>query len=214
MPIDAGTREIEFFFSRQRLCLSVDHAHRRAGGGGRRPGQLAPVQRAGADDRAEQHDSRTEAEDGLYVARRRTPRGAAFPSSARRSGRPIRTSLPTASAPSPWWKAGARPIARRSVEAWFGEERPLGDPEALGATLAELDRPASETIARASTLEIRARYDAETDAARRLGAFGSPTFAVGGEIFWGDDRLEEAIDWAAGQHPAQRSIGFERRKPG
>ena len=30
---------------------------------------------------------------------------------------------------------------------------------------------------------------------RRLGVFGSPTFVVDGEVFWGDDRLEDAIDW-------------------
>ncbi|HUD89935.1 MAG TPA: DsbA family protein, partial [Xanthobacteraceae bacterium] len=36
---------------------------------------------------------------------------------------------------------------------------------------------------------------AVTDAARQLGIFGSPTFAVGREIFWGDDRLEDAISW-------------------
>jgi 2-hydroxychromene-2-carboxylate isomerase len=35
----------------------------------------------------------------------------------------------------------------------------------------------------------------ETDVARELGIFGSPTFAVGRELFWGDDRLENAIDW-------------------
>ena len=28
-----------------------------------------------------------------------------------------------------------------------------------------------------------------------LGIFGSPTFAVGGELFWGDDRLDDAICW-------------------
>jgi 2-hydroxychromene-2-carboxylate isomerase len=36
-----------------------------------------------------------------------------------------------------------------------------------------------------------------TDAARKLGIFGAPTFAVGAEIFWSDDRLEEAIAFAA-----------------
>ncbi|MDP1532812.1 MAG: 2-hydroxychromene-2-carboxylate isomerase, partial [Rubrivivax sp.] len=30
-----------------------------------------------------------------------------------------------------------------------------------------------------------------------LGVFGSPTFVVAGEIFWGDDRLEDAIRWAS-----------------
>ena len=37
---------------------------------------------------------------------------------------------------------------------------------------------------------------AETDVARKLAIFGSPTFVVGDEIFWGDDRLEDAVSWA------------------
>jgi len=36
---------------------------------------------------------------------------------------------------------------------------------------------------------------AETGIARELGIFGSPTFVVGRELFWGDDRLEDAISW-------------------
>ena len=36
-----------------------------------------------------------------------------------------------------------------------------------------------------------------TDAARKLGIFGAPTFAIGPEIFWGDDRLEDALAFAA-----------------
>src|SRR6478736_1366825 len=31
--------------------------------------------------------------------------------------------------------------------------------------------------------------------AKVLGIFGSPTFAVGGELFWGDDRLDDAVKW-------------------
>jgi 2-hydroxychromene-2-carboxylate isomerase len=34
-----------------------------------------------------------------------------------------------------------------------------------------------------------------TDEARKLGIFGAPTFVVGKELFWGDDRLEDAIAW-------------------
>uniref|UniRef100_UPI00191E74E8 DsbA family protein n=1 Tax=Microvirga soli TaxID=1854496 RepID=UPI00191E74E8 len=63
---------------------------------------------------------------------------------------------------------------------------------------------AQSIIDLANSPEIRERYDQETDAARQLGIFGSPTFAVGQEIFWGDDRLEEALAWAAGKHPALR----------
>jgi 2-hydroxychromene-2-carboxylate isomerase len=36
---------------------------------------------------------------------------------------------------------------------------------------------------------------AETDAARELGIFGSPTFTIDRELFWGDDRLDDAIAW-------------------
>ncbi|MBV8456239.1 MAG: DsbA family protein [Acetobacteraceae bacterium] len=40
-----------------------------------------------------------------------------------------------------------------------------------------------------------------TDEARALGIFGVPTFVVGKELFWGDDRLEDAIEWLD-EHPA------------
>lgn len=90
-----------------------------------------------------------------------------------------------------------------SFRSWYLDGQPLGDPAALAAILKRLRRDPEEVIARANSDAIRQRYDAETDVARRLGAFGSPTFAVGEEIFWGDDRLEEAIDWAAGRHPLQ-----------
>ena len=94
--------------------------------------------------------------------------------------------------------------SKASFRAWYLEGRPLGDPAALAAILAGLDQDPDAVIARANGEPVRRRYAEETDAARRLGAFGSPTFAVGREIFWGDDRLEEAITWAAGRHPAQR----------
>jgi len=50
-------------------------------------------------------------------------------------------------------------------------------------------------VARADSQEIRDKYDAETDVARSMGIFGSPTFVIGDEIFWGDDRLEDALEW-------------------
>ena len=28
------------------------------------------------------------------------------------------------------------------------------------------------------------------------GIFGAPSFVVGGEVFWGNDRLDEAVEWA------------------
>jgi 2-hydroxychromene-2-carboxylate isomerase len=44
--------------------------------------------------------------------------------------------------------------------------------------------------------EIERVLLAETDAARAVGVFGSPTFVVGDQLFWGDDRLDDAVSWS------------------
>jgi 2-hydroxychromene-2-carboxylate isomerase len=36
----------------------------------------------------------------------------------------------------------------------------------------------------------------QTSRAREIGIFGAPSFVVGGELFWGNDRLEDAFNWA------------------
>ena len=79
---------------------------------------------------------------------------------------------------------------------WFLEARTPGDPQSLRALLTQLGKDPDAVIAKANSQEIRDRYAAETDAARSLGIFGSPTFASGAEIFWGDDRLEDALEWS------------------
>ena len=43
--------------------------------------------------------------------------------------------------------------------------------------------------------EISTTYRVATEEARTLGIFGSPTFVVGHELFWGNDRLDDAITW-------------------
>jgi 2-hydroxychromene-2-carboxylate isomerase len=42
---------------------------------------------------------------------------------------------------------------------------------------------------------IGGAYTAATDQARRLGIFAAPNFVARGEVFWGDDRLEDAVTW-------------------
>lgn len=82
--------------------------------------------------------------------------------------------------------------AKAAYRAWFADHVAPGEPLAL---LRELGKDAGKVLARADSEETRRRLDAETDAARALGIFGAPTFAVGAEIFWGDDRMDEAIEW-------------------
>ena len=48
-----------------------------------------------------------------------------------------------------------------------------------------------------ATSQEREKQDfAHTDRARSHKIFGSPSFVVGNEIFWGDDRMEDAINWS------------------
>lgn len=67
----------------------------------------------------------------------------------------------------------------------------------LGSTYTYLSVTRAQALA--SGDETRAHYDAATARARELGIFGSPTFVVGTELFWGDDRLEDAIAWSQTQ---------------
>jgi len=87
-------------------------------------------------------------------------------------------------------------FTRAAYNAWFIDNKMPGDLESTRNLLSDLDKNPDATIDRANSGEIRDAYPKATDAARRLGIFGSPTFTCGSEIFWGDDRFEDAVDWA------------------
>ena len=55
---------------------------------------------------------------------------------------------------------------------------------------------ADALIARAKSEAAKEALRRQVDRARNLGLFGAPTFFVDGEMFWGNDRLEDALDWA------------------
>jgi 2-hydroxychromene-2-carboxylate isomerase len=78
---------------------------------------------------------------------------------------------------------------------WFNNgQDPTVDPS-LSEVLREIGQNPEVIVPRAASAEIKAELASETNAARALGIFGSPTFTVGSEIFWGDDRFEDAIQW-------------------
>ncbi|HVL76510.1 MAG TPA: 2-hydroxychromene-2-carboxylate isomerase [Noviherbaspirillum sp.] len=54
-------------------------------------------------------------------------------------------------------------------------------------------------LAAATGEENKLRLRRQTEEARRRGIFGAPTFFAGDEMFWGNDRLEDALEWAAGR---------------
>ena len=83
--------------------------------------------------------------------------------------------------------------AKETYRDWFLENKTPGDIPNTRALLSRLGKDADKIIARADSAEIKERLEAETAYVKELGVFGSPTFACGNEIFWGDDRLEEAV---------------------
>lgn len=94
---------------------------------------------------------------------------------------------------------GRSPDFCRSVfRAEFEEGSDISDPETLTAIAAALGLP-GDTAARAVAPENKQRLRERTENAVALGFYGAPTFLVGEELFWGDDRLEDALDWAAGK---------------
>lgn len=70
------------------------------------------------------------------------------------------------------------------------EERDVADRETLAVVAAEQGLDGGALLAAAESDAIVARYQAETDAAIARGVFGAPTYALGEELFWGQDRLE------------------------
>jgi 2-hydroxychromene-2-carboxylate isomerase len=90
------------------------------------------------------------------------------------------------------WVAG---YARATYRRWFEDGlEPGGEPN-LSESLREIGQDPARVAALAGGDEIGRAYDAATAEARALNLFGSPSFVVGGEIFWGDDRLDDAIAW-------------------
>jgi 2-hydroxychromene-2-carboxylate isomerase len=87
-------------------------------------------------------------------------------------------------------------FVRASYRQWFQHGHPPGEEPSLGASLKAAGQDPQEALRMANDPATDRALAAETDEARRLGIFGSPTFVVGRELFWGDDRLDDAIAWS------------------
>jgi 2-hydroxychromene-2-carboxylate isomerase len=70
----------------------------------------------------------------------------------------------------------------------------------LSESLRDIGQDPARVLALANSENAKMALAAETNAARELGIFGSPTFAVNRESFWVDDRLEDAMKWRRSEH--------------
>ena len=86
---------------------------------------------------------------------------------------------------------------RAVYTANFAQAKDIADDAVLGAILRGLGVDAPAAFAAANTAENKERLKAQTAEAAARGIFGAPSFTVGDELFWGNDRLEDAIAWAA-----------------
>jgi 2-hydroxychromene-2-carboxylate isomerase len=89
-------------------------------------------------------------------------------------------------------------FTRAVYEAEFGDGANIADKRVLAEILSRLGIDADAVLALSETPENKARLRQRTEDAQELGIFGAPTFLAGGELYWGDDRLEQALAAAAG----------------
>ena len=89
---------------------------------------------------------------------------------------------------------------RASYQRWFEHGEENGGEANLRTSLAGCGQDFDRVMTYVKSDAAGKDLDSETDEARRVGLFGSPSFVVGSEIFWGDDRLEDAMSFYTRLH--------------
>jgi 2-hydroxychromene-2-carboxylate isomerase len=115
-------------------------------------------------------------------------RPAVFPRSGLLAAR-----VATAVMSEPWGRAFCRAVFRAN----FAEDRDITAAATIGEILRELGQQPDVILARAAAPDTKEALRVATADAEALGVFGAPTFQVGSELFWGQDRLVDAVAWAA-----------------
>jgi 2-hydroxychromene-2-carboxylate isomerase len=95
-------------------------------------------------------------------------------------------------ASEPWLREFAQAVFRAN----FAEDRDIGDGTVIRSILDQLGQSGAQLIEQAQAPENKLRLREQTLRAKELGIFGAPSFAVDAELFWGNDRLEDALAWA------------------
>lgn len=86
-------------------------------------------------------------------------------------------------------------FVRQAYLANFAHDLDIAEPAVL-AGLLEAVGQSRDLLVAAESPDAKTRLRDQTQRAQALGVFGAPSFVVGPELFWGNDRLEDAIAWA------------------
>ncbi len=87
-------------------------------------------------------------------------------------------------------------FTRAVYSAQFGAGQNISDPSVLADCLVAAD-VSPETLERMGDPQIKTTLSNQVDQAKALHIFGAPSFIAGDELFWGDDRLDDAISHAS-----------------
>lgn len=100
-------------------------------------------------------------------------------------------------------------FSRAVYAAEFGGGQPIAERAIIAGLLDATGLDAAEVLDRANAAPVKEGLRNQTARAESLGIFGAPNLVTAdGEIFWGNDRLEEGLDWAvarAGQGTVART---------
>ncbi|MEM6849760.1 MAG: 2-hydroxychromene-2-carboxylate isomerase [Pseudomonadota bacterium] len=89
-------------------------------------------------------------------------------------------------------------LSRAIFERGFGEGRDINDPAVLAEAVAAAGHDPAAIMDRIGAPEVKEALRSAVSEARGQGVFGAPAFICpDGELFWGDDRLADALEWAA-----------------
>jgi 2-hydroxychromene-2-carboxylate isomerase len=91
-------------------------------------------------------------------------------------------------------------FTRAVFRANFAEDREISSEETIAEVLRSLDRDPATVLPHALAAENKDALKLQTEEAQRLGIFGAPSFVARGELFWGNDRLDDALAWASPLH--------------
>jgi carboxymethylenebutenolidase len=86
--------------------------------------------------------------------------------------------------------APAIKLAHRVLKAVWQEEQNTGDRATLGRLIADVGLDPAKVLPFADDPQWKERRKADTQAALDRGVFGAPTYVIGDDMFWGQDRLE------------------------